>query len=171
MQSVHRSACPESHVTLAQVYECAVSRPCVLQGRFVLEDGQLKWLAALQPARSEAAGTAASADPAARAATAARKVVTELYIALGSACIKGALSHLNLPCNVVGNADSAPACATHQQLHACADQMQYTKTRCLQCIRLQRAHALFSTAYVCDCVRSRHCSAGSFTVDMHAAPP
>ena len=64
-------------------------------------------LTALKQPRSEAASTAGGASPSVdvRAQTAARKTMTELYVALACASIKGALSHLNMPCNVIGNSD------------------------------------------------------------------
>ena len=84
-----------------------------MQGRFVLDDSTLRWLTALKQPRSEATSTAGGASPSAdvRAQTAARKTMTELYVALACASIKGALSHLNMPCSVMGNSDIAPACA------------------------------------------------------------
>ena len=82
-----------------------------VQGRFVLEESSMAWLLPLRPAASETPAALQAASAAARARAAARKKIADLYVALASSCIRGALSHLNLACSVVGNCSAAPTCA------------------------------------------------------------
>jgi hypothetical protein len=71
----------------------------------------LKWLVALRQPPADASAGAVAQDAESRAKAAARTTMAELYVALASAAIKGALSHLNMACNVLGTCDAAPACA------------------------------------------------------------
>ena len=83
----------------------------MVQGRFVLDDSMLKWLQALRPPQAERAATGDAVSGSTKERAAAQKAMCDLYIALACACIKGALSHLNMACTVMGSCEAAPACA------------------------------------------------------------
>lgn len=89
------------------------SAKTAVQGRFVLDDSMLKWLQPLRPPRGDrsAGGEAGRPSGGVQQRAAAQKAICDLYLALACACVKGALSHLNVACTVMGTCDTAPACA------------------------------------------------------------
>jgi hypothetical protein len=80
----------------------------VLQGRFVIDDPNLRWLAPLRSSLGEPFKMTGASDS---QEGLTRQRVADLYITLAAGCLKGALFHLNCTCNVAGSTSKSPACA------------------------------------------------------------
>lgn len=83
-----------------------------MQGRFVIDDPNLRWLNPLKSSLAEPSKGAGSGE-AHDGST--RQRVADLYITLAAGCLKGALFHLNCTCVVAGASSKSPACVF--QLH------------------------------------------------------
>jgi hypothetical protein len=100
---------------------CISHNECArLQGRFVVDDAQLRWL---MPLRTQAADTSVpGVIPAAAVSlqrTAMRKSLAHLYVVFACGCLKGALFHLNMACSIVGSCEQEPACVIPLFAHDC----------------------------------------------------
>ncbi|KAK9833720.1 hypothetical protein WJX74_003673 [Apatococcus lobatus] len=86
------------------------------RGTFVLKDANFRWLSKLSsdlPAPEKADATEQNAGPVANDSMPSRPAANEAaqdYLHLPCAIIRGALTHLGLPCTVSADASALPAC-------------------------------------------------------------